>query len=237
MKGERLDQAKEWQRLSRLYFEKSDAELSELSHVFGDLTEVAQQVLRDELKRRSLPEPRTALSQPAPEGGRDSGTAPGKWDDNFGSSIINPGLPDEDDAEGGEQTRADYSWKVVLCECDEREDASDVMAVLDQAGIRSWYDGPKGTESWMSYGPRVLVAADELESAQLVLQKPIPQEIRDQNRTKAPDFETPCCEECGAADPLLESSEPSNAWRCEECGAVWTDPISEDRILNKEGQE
>jgi hypothetical protein len=232
-----LDQAKEWQRLTRLYSEKSDKELQELSRDFGDLTGIAQQVLRDELKRRSLSEPGTAHSQPAPEGRRDSGTAPGKWDDNFGSSITNPDLPEDDDAEGGAQTRADYSWKVVLCECDEREDAADVMAALNEAGIRSWYDGPQGSASWVSYGPRVLVAADELERAQLILQKPISQEIRDQNRTKVPDFETPSCAKCGAPDPVLMSLDPTNVWQCEECGAEWTDPISSTHAGNEESEK
>ena len=232
-----MDQAKEWQRLARVYSEKSDGELIELSRDFGDLTDIAQQVLGDELKRRSLPEPGTAFSQPAPESRRGSGVAPNKWDKKFADSITNPILPEETDEDREDQPVADYSWKVVLCECDEREDASDVMAVLDRAGIRSWYDGPQGVASWVSYGPRVLVAADELEQAQLVLQKPIPQEIRDQNRTKVPDFETPYCTKCGAPDPVLMSLHPSNAWQCEECGAEWTDPISSAQSGDEESEK
>ena len=232
-----MDPVKEWQRLSRVYSEKSDAELSELSYEFGDLTDIAQQVLRDELKRRSLPEPEAVTSQSQPGSRRSPAAAPGKWDDKYVDAITDPILPGGEEEEGGENSPANYSWKVVLCECSEREEAADVMAALEQAGIKSWYDGPQGSQSWQSYGPRVLVAADELERAQLVMQNPISQEIRDQNRTRVPDFETPHCSKCGAADPVLESAEPANVWRCEECGAQWTDPISDAPTGNEKAGE
>jgi hypothetical protein len=48
------DSAAEWERLTRLYGEKSDEELLELAEDFGNLTETAQQVLRDEMKKRRL---------------------------------------------------------------------------------------------------------------------------------------------------------------------------------------
>ena len=231
-----MDPVKEWQRLSRVYAEKSDAELSELCQDFGDLTDIAQQVLRDELKRRALPEPEAVVSPATSVNGKSSGAAAGKRDYKFSGSITNPILA-EGEEEGGGNSPADYSWKVVLCECSEREEAADVMTALDQAGIKSWYDGRDGATAWATYSPRVLVAADDLEQAQLVMQNPISQEIRDQNRTKVPDFETPYCSKCGAADPVLESAEPANVWRCEECGAQWNDPISEAQTSSEKAEE
>lgn len=109
----------------------------------------------------------------------------------------------------------------TLCECNEREDALDVLEVLKGAGIESWYDGPSNPFSTLPFGPRVLVAADDLEVAQKILEPSIRQEIRDPNRTVVPDFEVPGCANCGTPDPLLESVQPSNTWFCEACGARW----------------
>ena len=47
----------EWQRLSELYREKNEEELRELANDFTDLTETAQQVLRDEMRKRSMGDP------------------------------------------------------------------------------------------------------------------------------------------------------------------------------------
>ena len=48
------DTIAEWQSLTQLYREMSDQELYELDAGIGDLTEVAQQVLRDEMRSRGL---------------------------------------------------------------------------------------------------------------------------------------------------------------------------------------
>ena len=62
-----MDQAKEWQRLTTLYRGKTGEELQELAEDFGDLTEIAQQVLRDELKSRGLRSPEEVVqTQSAP---------------------------------------------------------------------------------------------------------------------------------------------------------------------------
>ena len=49
------DTIADWQRLTQLYSEMDDGELEALNADIGDLTEVAQQVLRDEMKKRSRP--------------------------------------------------------------------------------------------------------------------------------------------------------------------------------------
>jgi hypothetical protein len=208
-----VDQVKEWQRLTTLYSGKNDDELGELAEQFEDLTDTAQQTLRDELKKRGLNLP--GEDRPAPSGIRPAKT--------FGAIDLSPERP-EPESTMPASGRSEYSWKVMLCECGELEDAKDVMRMLELAGIESWYDGPTSPLSVVPYGPRVLVAADELERAQLILQKPIPQEIRDQTRTPVADFETPACARCGGLDPLLESVDPANTWLCEACGYTWTEP-------------
>jgi len=206
-----VDPAKEWQRLTDYYGERIDEELLELATDFDGLTEVARQVLRDELKKRGLPPPE--IGDPAARG-------------RTGTPIFShPATIQESVAESEDTIDAlrDYSWKVVLCECNEREDAEDLVAALERAGIESWYDGPSDSRSFSANSPRVLVGADDLEAAQRVMQQPIPQDIHDQTRTIVPDFETPNCAKCGALDPLLERVEPFNTWLCENCGARWTE--------------
>ena len=65
------DPAAEWTRLTRLYSEKSDEELLDLATDFGNLTDTAQSVLRDELRKRKLDPPvsmTSAQSAPEPKG-------------------------------------------------------------------------------------------------------------------------------------------------------------------------
>ena len=60
------DTIADWQSLTKLYGEMSDEELLELDAQLGDLTEMAQQVLRDEMKKRGLSRPRPADNAPTP---------------------------------------------------------------------------------------------------------------------------------------------------------------------------
>jgi ribosomal protein L37AE/L43A len=72
--------------------------------------------------------------------------------------------------------------------------------------------------------PRVLVAADQLDQARAIAAQPIPQDIVDDSKTGAPEYEVPKCPKCGAEDPILESVEQANHWRCEQCEVEWTEP-------------
>src|ERR1700691_3621672 len=56
------DPANEWLRLAEEYRAKSDDELLELAADFGDLTESAQQALRQEMQSRKLGDPRAATA-------------------------------------------------------------------------------------------------------------------------------------------------------------------------------
>jgi tRNA(Ile2) C34 agmatinyltransferase TiaS len=75
---------------------------------------------------------------------------------------------------------------------------------------------------------RIFVPGDQLALAREVASQPIPQDVIDQSKIKVEDFVPPTCPKCGAEDPLLESVEPMNAWRCENCGAQWSDSAAFD---------
>jgi len=206
----------DWQSLTKLYGEMCDDELLELNAQRGDLTELAQQVLRDEMRKRDLAAPHPPDNVP-----RSSELAAAHtWDGGSDSQTA------EDATEESELPR-EYTWKTLLCECSEREEVAPIRAVLRQAGIESWIEGPGSKYSWDLSHPRILVAADQLEQAREILFQPIPQAIVEECKTKTPEFEFPVCPKCGAEDPVLEGADPVNSWLCEECGKQWTDPSPE----------
>ncbi len=225
------DPGVEWTRLTRLYGEKSDEELLVLAGEFGNLTEIAQGVLRDEMRKRKLEEPETMTQPVSPKslssgGFEKSGLIFGRWNQAVAEQNreFHPAAEDAEKSDGEEP--AEYTWKTLLCECEEREEAWQIAEVLRRAGIESWIDGPRSEDSFDVRRPQVIVAADQLEEARAVIAKPIPLDVIDQSRVKVEDFEPPTCAKCGAEDPLLESVEPTNTWRCENCGARWSEAMA-----------
>jgi hypothetical protein len=217
----RIDPLEEWRRLSQLYREMSDEELYELDDDFAGLTEQAQQILRDEMRTRGLARPRPA----SVEANLSERSAASAWD----SSADAPRA--EDGAEESGLPR-EYTWKTLLCECNDSDEAWMVREALRQAGIESWIDG-QGYRivEGINY-PRILVAADQLEQAREVATRPIPQAIVEQFRMPPEEFKPPVCPKCGAEDPLLEAVDPVNSWLCESCDYQWTDAVEDAKIPN-----
>jgi hypothetical protein len=89
-------------------------------------------------------------------------------------------------------------------------------SALFTAGIESVIPGR--VQGSMS-APRVVVAPRDAVNAALILSRPIAGEASEDGM----DFVEPTCPVCGTADPLLESVEPTNQWRCEACDHVWSD--------------
>ena len=209
------DPMAEWQRLTQLYREMGDGELEELDADKGDLTEAAQHVLRDEMKKRGLDKSRASEEANHPAGF----TAPkwkshGDWPEG------------EEAAEEGDEP-AEYTWKTPLCDCEDPEKAWQIREVLRQAGIESWLEGPGYSVAPEMSSPRIVVAADQLEKAREILSRPIPQEIVEQSKAPIEEYVPPACPSCGAEEPVLESADPVNAWRCEQCGKQWTEQAEE----------
>jgi hypothetical protein len=132
-------------------------------------------------------------------------------------------VPDSPDADSKEDGRVDYTWKTVLCDCDTSEQAQELSAALRQAGIESWVQ--QAREFGRRY-PRVFVAADQLDQAQVIAARPIPPEIVQESEAEVPEFVPPSCPKCGASDPVLEAVDPANSWKCDQCGERWTESAS-----------
>ena len=199
----------EWRRLSEHYREMSDEELYELEADFAGLTETAQQVLRDEMKVRGLEAARKVEASAALPAAR-------RWD------LVQEAPEAEEDAEDAEEEDEgprEFTWKTVLCECNEAMEAWQLHEALRRAGIDSWVEGHRHDLS----NPRVVVAADQLEQAREIAAQPIPQEIIDEFNAPPEEYQPPACPQCGAEDPVLESVDPVNRWLCESCGAQWSD--------------
>jgi hypothetical protein len=211
----------EWQRLTAVYAEMWDEELLNLAAAPEDLTETARQVLRDEVRKRGLRDPRAAREQP--EGAARFQTA------KFGAHA---GPEFETQAQEGDDLPVEFTWKTPLCVCESLEDAMQVFEALRRAGLESWIQRPGARRpvAWNEWHQdmvgniQVLVPADQLDQARAIVAQPIPQDIVDESKMQTPEFEAPVCPRCGASDPVLESVEPVNAWACESCGAEWTEP-------------
>jgi hypothetical protein len=199
--------ADEWQRLARLYADKTDDEVLELSAQFADLTETAQQVLRDELSRRRLP-------QPIPSQLKTSRTV-------LGHSLPTAAVPSPESAAAADPSESSlprgYTWKTLLCECRDQQHAWQISAILRDSAIENWIELPRGDLDLT--GPRVLVAADQLVDARTVAERPVPQVVVDLSKAQNEDFTLPRCPQCCAPDPMLLGVDPMNTWRC---AAQWT---------------
>lgn len=202
-----------WRELTRNYAQMSEGELVNLAEDFTDLTEMARQVLRDEMRKRGLGDPQDYAVR------QESGAAV----EQFRARLRAEAGADDD----GESS-TEFVWKNVLCECKGQEEAWQVCEVLRRAGIESWTDRkqssyalPDGSSGGQPV--RVLVASDTLDAARAVTAQPIPPDVVEMSRAQNQEYEPPVCPACGAADPVLESVDPVNAWKCEVCGREWTD--------------
>jgi ribosomal protein L37AE/L43A len=206
-----IDPVQEWQRLTALYREMGDVELRELAMQYGDLTEQAQHVLRDELKKRGIPDP-LAPSKPASGStSRPGPLNPDEWSE-----------PQSKDETTDGDASAEFTWKTLLCHCETTEEAWQLTQALRRAGIDAWAENPDGRGGVVL--PRVVVGADQLEEARVVAAQPIPQDILDDSKADVPQYEVPACPKCGEPDPILEGADPVNTWLCEACGSQWSDP-------------
>jgi hypothetical protein len=209
--------SQEWQRLTEHYRSLYDGELEQITGDFKDLTQTAQEVLRNEMRNRGLADP----AAPPKRVVRPELPAALPVDPLHIAGDVDPedypgGQRETDPAEESDGER-EYTWKTPLMDCDDREQALMLKEVLRRAGIESW------VQSGLT-APRLLVAADQLDEALEIAGQPIPRDVVELISTETPEYVAPKCPQCGAEDPVLESAEPVNSWLCEACGKEWTEP-------------
>jgi hypothetical protein len=225
------DPATEWRRLAEHYRGLGEEELLLLVREFGDLTESAQQALRAELQTRGLGNPeRLAQQAQNPTPARSSSLPRANQRESSGDlsgSAEHNASEDEAGADESEtEATHDYTWKVVLCDCEEWKQAWQLGQALSRAGIDNWPESSdrRGGERYS----RVQVAADQLDQARMIASQPIPRDIVDESNEDPDEYAPPVCPGCGAADPVLESADPMNLWHCEVCGRDWTEAVDSE---------
>ncbi len=172
-------------------------ELMELREAFGDLTEVAQGVLRDELQKRQLWDLQSR-AEASPEGRETSAAL------------------SEDLRLGG----------VIVGEYDTVNDAKLAVYVLELAGIQATVvDGTGRFDLRLPFvrvAPEDAERADAILAQPVSLQIRADFEAT----LNMPDFEVPACPHCHCREVLLEAFEPVNQWLCEDCGHRWQDALA-----------
>jgi hypothetical protein len=94
------------------------------------------------------------------------------------------------------------------------DEAYVAQSVLRSAGIES--EVPTSEIGALDI-PRVIVAPDDYNAAQLILsQAPTA-------TSEEAGFSGPSCPNCGTPDPVLEAVEPTNQWHCESCNHTWSE--------------
>jgi hypothetical protein len=224
----------QWRQLTALYAQMWDDELLNLAAGYNDLTDMAKQVLRDEIRKRNLGDPSAPAVQPQGDSTTISST-PRKIYDILASPVVPYVVPDGGAAipavpGQGDDDQHEYTWKIRLCDCDDLLQAQQLSEVLAKAGIESWIEAMSGYAIGVG-SPRVLVPADQLEEARLVAAQPIPQDIIDESKIETPEYQLLYCPRCRNQEPTLIGTEPSNQWLCETCGNEWTEPVAQPKQL------
>lgn len=188
-----IGDAEQYQALVTLYETYGDEELKALGRDMSDLTASAQEILQAEIRRRGL----TIAQQREPEVARV--------------------LTDEDLLD----MRAYAALAPAECifeYADERA-ASAAYHALTQADIEAIVVSGQNAKSEVR-GPRVVVTPKDAERAAAILSQPLGDEFRPVAE-EPEEFDLPRCPGCGGEEILLESVDPVNQWRCDDCGKVW----------------
>lgn len=61
----------------------------------------------------------------------------------------------------------------------------------------------------------------DAERAAAILSRPSAEELKVEAEEAFAGFDLPTCPACGGAETLLESADPMNQWRCDQCGHAW----------------
>ncbi|HEX3966866.1 MAG TPA: hypothetical protein VHW70_02765 [Edaphobacter sp.] len=195
-----IGDAAQYQELVTLYGTYSDGELVELGRGMADLTEMAQEALKGELTRRGL---KIAPAKP-----------------------VETRIPTDEDL-ADMRTYAESAPDECIFDFQTEEAASAAYYALTREGINAIVVSPKNAKP-AGPGPRVVVTPKDAERAEAVFSQLSTDKLTEEVLEHSEDeFDVPRCPACGAEDTVLESVDPANQWRCEDCGHTWfEEPVS-----------
>jgi hypothetical protein len=186
--------ADQYRDLMALYGSYGDEELVELSRTMGDLTEMAQDVLKGEMGRRGL----------------KVGAAVRPTETRV--------LTDGDLADM--RAYAELAPDECIFDVESERAASTAYYALMNAGIDSIVVSKPG--------PSVVVKPKDAERAAEILSGLSTDKLTEHVMEETDvEFDLPRCPACGGEETVLESVDPVNQWRCEDCGNTWLEePVS-----------
>ena len=186
--------AEQFRELMELYRSYGDEELVELSGKMADLTDTAQEALKGELSRRGLKA--VAAKEPVEE----------------------RVLTEEDLADM--RTYAELAPAECIFDFDSERAASAAYYALTNIGIDAIVVSAGGGK-FDSRGPRVVVKPNDAKRASEILLQTSTETAEETIRNEWETFEQPRCPKCGSEEIVLESADPVNEWKCEDCGKTW----------------
>ena len=186
--------AEQYRELMELYRSYADGELVELSRKMADLTDTAQDALKGELSRRGL-------KMAAPE-----------------EPVEARVLTEEDLADM--RTYAEMAPAECIFDFETERAASAAYYALTNVGIDAIVVSASRVEL-DNRGPRVVVKPNDAQRASEILLQTSTETSEETIQKEWETFEQPRCPKCGSEEIVLESADPVNEWRCEDCGKTW----------------
>jgi len=188
-----IGDAAQYQELVTLYGSYGDEELVALGRGMADLTEMAQEALKGELARRGL--------KIAPAAAR-----------------VETRVLSEDDL-ADMRTYAESAPAECIFDFESERAVTAAYYALAAEGIEAIVVSGGGRPD--KRGPRVVVTPKDAERAAAILAQPSAEELKAETEEAFSGFELPRCPACGKAETLLESVDPVNQWRCDNCDHTW----------------
>jgi hypothetical protein len=188
-----IGDAAQYQELVTLYGSYGDEELVELGRGMADLTEMAQEALKGELTRRGL--------KIAPAG-----------------EPVEARVLSEDDL-SDMRTYAESAPAECIFDFEDERAVTAAYYALTGEGIEAIV--VSGGARPDRRGSRVVVTPKDAERAAAILSRPSAEELKTETEETFEGFNLPQCPSCGGAETLLESVDPVNQWRCDDCGHTW----------------
>ncbi len=188
-----IGDAAQYQELVTLYGSYGDDELVALGRGMADLTEMAQEALKGELTRRGL---KIAVAK----------------------EPVKARVLSEEDLSDMRAYAASAPAECIFDFEDERAVTAAYYALTAEGIEAIVVSGMSGGARPDKRGPRVVVTPKDAERAAAILSQPSAEELKEEAFA---GFDLPKCPVCGGAETLLESVDPVNQWRCDQCGHSW----------------
>jgi hypothetical protein len=188
-----IGDAAQYRELVTLYGSYGDEELVALGRGMADLTEMAQEALKGELTRRRL--------KIAPM-----------------AEAVETRLLSEDDL-ADMRTYAESAPAECIFDFEDERAVTAAYYALEAEGIEAIV--LSGGARPDKRGPRVVVSPKDAERAAAILARPSAEERNAETEEAFSGFDLPKCPACGGVETLLESVDPVNQWRCDNCDHTW----------------